>query len=430
MSAISKNYERDPGPPPRPRRWGAAVSGIALAGLLAVVAYEARLVPRLQNRLAPGLHLWTTAEAAAVAAVRRETRSQLLAARPVPRFGSRPGLRLEEALALGRQPPPVNTWANACLAAGVLAGWEVTGDEADRTALRRFADRVVGLDGGFVEPLTGVEQAMVGPVLLALANGPDGGKYRAAAGRLADFLLKELRRTSTGTLPYGAGRPDVCLVDTLAMACPFLAAAGTKLARPEASELAVRQLLEFGERATDPATGLPWHAYTAGGGAPYGLCGWTRGAGWMAVGLAETLVALPPHHPDRARLVALLDRLAGTTVSAQDQDGTWRWCLTIPEGETDTSGTALLAWAFERGVQIGVLPPERRVNARLAVDGVIRRTDDYGVVGGALGECQAVGQHPRVYGAYPWAQGPLTVAVVWTSPALEGKRTPATGTTP
>lgn len=402
--------------------WGRWCSGLVILGLLAVLGHEARLVPRLRERLVPVGHPWVTPESTAVVTIRQATRRQLAALSPVNRLRDRPGLRLEETLATTRRGVRVNTWVNACLAAGVLAGWEVTGDEADRAALLRFADRLVGLDGKFVEPLQGVEQAMVGPVLLTLSTGPDGGRYRAAAGQLADFLLRELRRTSTGTLPYSAERPDVCLVDTLGMACPFLAAAGTRLARPEATELAAKQLLEFADRALDPETGLPWHAYSAGGGAPYGLCGWTRGVGWLAVGLSETLAALPPGHPDRARLAAVLERLVTVVVAQQGKDGTWRWCLTIPEGEVDTSGTAMIAWAMERGVRSGVLAPERRVAARLAVDGVIRRTDGDGVVGGALGECQAVGHYPRVFGAYPWAQGPLTAAMIWLAPEVPGHR--------
>jgi rhamnogalacturonyl hydrolase YesR len=395
------------------RRWRATALLLAL-GWVVLFASEARLPARLAAKLHPNSFPWQVPDAAALSAVQAETRRQLEALPAVPRFQPLEGARLEDAVGHWRRARPVNTWPNACLAAGVLAAAQAGGAEADFAALRRFADRCVTPAGRFREPLHGVEQAMLGPVLLELARRDAGPRYRTAALELTGFLLKQHPRTPTGTLPYSAGEKEVLLVDTLAMVCPFLAAAATNLARPEAADLAILQLTEFHERAVDALTGLPWHAYRAGGGPAYGALGWTRGCGWYAVGLAETCTALPADHPARPRLAAALEQLVQAALVRQQPDGLWRWCLSIPEGDEDTSGSALLAWAIERGCRCGALPAKYLEAAHRARAGVLRRTDQRGVVGQALGECQAVGHYPRVFGAYPWAQGPATAALAWS----------------
>ena len=392
------------------RLWRTAALLLAIA-LMVLFAVEARLPARLGAKLHP--KSFQSPDAVKLAALKAETRRQLDALPAVPRFAPLEGSRTEAAVAAWRVARPVNTWPNACLAAGVLASAQAGGAEADFAALRRFADRCVTPDGKFREPLHGVEQAMLGPVLLELARRDGGQRYRTAALELADFLLKKYPRTTTGTLPYSAGQPEILLADTLAMVCPFLTAAATNLDRPAAADLAIAQLTEFHARAVDAATGLPWHAYRADGGPAYGALGWTRGCGWYAVGLAETLTALPAAHPARTPLAAALEQLVQAAVTRQQPDGLWRWCLAIPEGDADTSGSAMLAWAIERGCRCGALPAKYLDAARRANAGLLRLTDQAGVVSQALGECQAVGHYPRVFGAYPWAQGPATAALAW-----------------
>lgn len=394
------------------RRWRIAALILA-AALVALLSIESRLPARLDAKL----HRKSFASSAEEKriAMKAETRRQLSELPEVKRLATLEGSRTEDAIAKWKQHLSVNTWPHACLALGVLASAQSGGAEEDFAALRKFADRCITPKAGFREPLRGVEQAMIGPVLLELARREGGERYRSAAVKLADFLLKEYPRTPTGTLPYSPGQKEILIADTLPMVCPFLAAAATNLARPEAADLAVKQLTEFQDRAVDATTGFPWHAYRADGGTAYGVLGWTRGAGWYAVGLAETLVALPADHPARPRLVAALEQLVQAARQRQLPDGTWRWCLSMPEGASDTSGTAMLAWAIERACQAGALPTKHLETARRATAGLLLYTDQRGVVGQALGECQAVGHHPRVFGEYPWAQGPATAALAWSA---------------
>ncbi len=405
-----------PGPDPlrRLRRWRrlALLLGVSL---VVGAAFEARLLPRLREKLSPPVWRWTRPDPAALAVIQAGTRRQLDALAPATPTGLSSRSRLEEALSANRKSSAVNRWPNACLAAGLLATMQAgPGDPETQAVLQRFGDRLVAADGRLREPLRSVEQAMIGPLLLDLSKRPGGERFGKASTQLATFLMSGTAHSRTGTLPYDPERPETMLADTLAFACPFLAGYARDFAQPAAAALAVRQLVEFTDRAIEPTSGLPWHAYDSGTGAGYGALGWTRGTGWYAVALAETLAALPEGDPAHARIAELLRRLYGSVAPRQQPDGLWRWCLSVPDGGEDTSGSALLVWAFERGAVAGALPVEAASVTAKGLEGIVRRTDQRGVVGQALGECQAVGHYPRVFGAYPWAQGPATAALAWS----------------
>lgn len=386
-----------------------------MIGLLVTIAwlgYEAEIPARLARRFSKPTFSWKAPSPSLLGIVTAQTRVQLSKLTPVKRLGFESGSRAERALKTWISPGLKNFWGNNCLAVGLVISDEFYPSLENRAALEEFADRLTDQNGVFREPLRTIEQAMAGVTLLALAEKEAGGRHAKAARGLADFLVKAHPRTSTGTLPYSTEHPQTLLVDTIGIACPFLAGAGARFNNPEALDLAARQIVEFTDRAIDPATGLPWHAYEASGGPAYGILGWARGAGWYAMGLVETLRFLPREHPQRQRLISGLLQLSQALTPLQLPNGLWRWCLSQPEGQPDTSGSAMLAWALFRGVQLGVLDARSLHTAQRATMGLASETDHVGRVHQSLGECQGVGHYPRIFGSYPWGQGPATAAFV------------------
>ncbi len=82
---------------------------------------------------------------------------------------------------------------------------------------------------------------------------------------------------------------------------------------------------------------------------------WGRGNGWVAVGMAELLHDLPATHPHYARIMAGYRSMMAALLQTQGADGLWKQLLDKPESWSETSGSAMFAFAFVTGVKSGWL---------------------------------------------------------------------------
>jgi unsaturated rhamnogalacturonyl hydrolase len=82
---------------------------------------------------------------------------------------------------------------------------------------------------------------------------------------------------------------------------------------------------------------------------------WGRGDGWFAAGAAELLRVLPADHPRRAEILAGYRKMMKALLENQDESGLWRQLIDKPESWTETSGSAMFAFAMVTGVKNGWL---------------------------------------------------------------------------
>jgi unsaturated rhamnogalacturonyl hydrolase len=82
---------------------------------------------------------------------------------------------------------------------------------------------------------------------------------------------------------------------------------------------------------------------------------WSRGNGWMAVGMAEVLRSVPADNPDRPRLLEGYRLMMTTLLQHQNADGMWHQLIDGPDSYVETSGTGMFTYAFITGVQEGWL---------------------------------------------------------------------------
>jgi len=331
-------------------------------------------------------------------AVRRSARSRLLQAGPAN----------------------VNRWPHACLALGLLTCHRALYESDDLNAVLLFADSIVDAHGEFVHPVEDVSGCMIGPALLDLFERTAAVRYRRAAEAATRFLLDRHVKTPHGTLPYDSRLPSLVLVDTLPMVCPLLARYGVRFEVPEATQLAVVQLREFLAHGRSAASGLPFHAFQVDGPAELGMVGWTRGTGWLAMALVDTLAALPNDHEARSELAAAAVSLAEAVRPFQTENGLWRWAVPALGGLLDTSGSAMIGYATARAVELGVLDISWWDVVERAAAGIAGLTRADGTVDKAQGECIDVGLYPATSGPAPWAQGP---AVALAALVLARRRT-------
>lgn len=82
---------------------------------------------------------------------------------------------------------------------------------------------------------------------------------------------------------------------------------------------------------------------------------WGRGNGWMAAGMTELLREMPEGHASRPRILAGYRKMMAALLQHQSASGLWRQLIDRPESWTETSSTAMFAFAFITGVERGWL---------------------------------------------------------------------------
>jgi unsaturated rhamnogalacturonyl hydrolase len=116
-------------------------------------------------------------------------------------------------------------------------------------------------------------------------------------------------------------------------------------------------------------TGLFFH----GTDAPYY---WGRGNGWVAAGFAELLRDLPATDPKRAHLMDGYKKMMAGLLKYQGKDGLWKQLIDHPEAWSETSGSAMFAFAMVTGVKNGWLDaPTYGPAARAAWLGLVTKLD-------------------------------------------------------
>ena len=107
--------------------------------------------------------------------------------------------------------------------------------------------------------------------------------------------------------------------------------------------------------------------------APEAHFNWARGNGWMAVGMAEILRALPKDNPDRPRIMEGYKKMMAALHKYQDEEGMWHQLINEKESYKETSGTAMFTYAMITGVKNGWL--DKKVYGESARKGWLALTD-------------------------------------------------------
>lgn len=266
---------------------------------------------------------------------------------------------------------------------------------------------VINDEGEFTVQPHNANQIMIGPVFLEMYIKTGQKKYLVASNHLKTFLTEEYSCSETGLLPYlqREGKENYMFVDAIGMVCPFLVRFGQMSGDRKAVDLGVQQMVEFLNCSMEVETGLPFHAYDAARGEKYGLVGWTRGVGWLLWGLADSLSYLPKDHEKyeflKDHFVAIVEGIS----QYSRKNGVFPWIINNPYSTIDTSGTAMIGWAVESGIQAGILSPDYSAFVESMLHGIIGYTNKTGEVMYSLAECNGVGHYPAGFTNTEFGQG-------------------------
>jgi len=181
---------------------------------------------------------------------------------------------------------------------------------------------------------------------------------RKNAKGFADLVRKaaDLGFTETGDMRESMPFHDE-MSDSVFMATPIVVKAGKLTGERKYFDLAARHFA-FMQKLVLRPDGLYRHS-------PLTDAAWGRGNAFPALGLALALYDFPKDHPAYPHMMAEFQQHMFTLAKFQDEDGMWHEVIDQPGSYAETSATAMIGFAMERGIRRGWLDPaayQPRVN--------------------------------------------------------------------
>jgi len=228
-----------------------------------------------------------------------------------------------------------------------------------------------------------LDDVLPGRVLLLLHDQTGDARYLVGPRQLAE-QLKAQPRTRDGGYWHKQIYPSQLWLDGIFMDCPFMTEYAGNANEPAWYDEAARQILTIAKHTRDPKTGLHYHGYDESRKEKWadpktGLSRnfWGRAVGWYAIGIAETLRAMPEDHPRRPEMIAVARSLADAVARVQDpQTGLW-WQVLDQGGREgnylESSASCMFVYAIAAGVHDGYLDARLAAVARRGYDGILAR---------------------------------------------------------
>ena len=296
--------------------------------------------------------------------------------------------------------------------------YTATGDTTYLGHAQRFADQFIGEDGTILtykRSLYNMDRIQGGNFLILLSAVNPQPQYAIAIETLRD-QLREQPRTSEGGFWHKQVYEHQMWLDGLFTGTTFYARYAAWKPEAEAWSDIANQFLVV-DKHTRKANGLNHHGWDecrqmAWSDSITGCSAetWGRAEGWYVMALCDVLELMPADQPERAELIAILNRVMEALLTVQDQD-THLWYQVPDKGAEagnylESTCSAMYAYAMAKGVNIGVLPATYRDEAKQVIEGLKAsklRTGEDGTL--SLIDCCAVaglGGNPFRDGTYDY----------------------------
>jgi unsaturated rhamnogalacturonyl hydrolase len=237
--------------------------------------------------------------------------------------------------------------------------------------VKRTIDGLVDPSGaikGYRQDEYNIDNINMGRVLFRLwaeAQPAEKERYRKAL----ELLRSQMRthpRTDDGAFWHKWIYPRQMWLDGVYMASPFLAQYAATFHEPALFDDVARQVVLAEAHMRDPKTGLLYHGWDeqkrerwadpkTGRSSQF----WGRAMGWYAMAVVDVLEWLPPDHPRRPAVLAVLERLAAAITRVQDPaTGVW-WQVLDQPGRAgnyrEASASSMFVYALAKAARNGWL---------------------------------------------------------------------------
>lgn len=145
-------------------------------------------------------------------------------------------------------------------------------------------------------------------------------------------------------------------VDTVYAVTPFMLYTGLALNEEKYIDFSAQQCFNMYEFFLDKTCGLVHQSrgYMKNK-ARVSQDHWSRGNGWMYLGLTELVVSLPHNSKHRRKAEQYFKDLSHTILEYQTPKGIWRQELTSEYAWDESSGSALFLYGLGAGIRLGLL---------------------------------------------------------------------------
>jgi unsaturated rhamnogalacturonyl hydrolase len=247
--------------------------------------------------------------------------------------------------------------------------WQATANPKYYNCIKQSVDALVARDGSiatYSAKQNALDDVLMGRMALLLYNVTQEKRYYIAAKTVRAQLAAQ-PRTETGGFWHRQREPNQIWLDGLYMAEPFYAEYAREFQEPKDFDDIALQFEVSEKHLRDPKTGLLYHGWDESKSEKWanpetGVSQefWSRGMGWYAMALVDTLDFFPEDNPGRAQLIAILNRLADALAKQQDaKTGVWYEVTNKPSGKgnyLESSASAMFVYALDKGVRMGYLP--------------------------------------------------------------------------
>jgi unsaturated rhamnogalacturonyl hydrolase len=269
---------------------------------------------------------------------------------------------------------------------GIAHVWRQTGDDRYGAYIKANMDEFVAADGAirtYQQHEYNLDQINPGRLLFRLYETTREARYRRAAQRLREQILWQ-PRTDAGGFWHKLIYPFQMWLDGVYMAGPFMVEYAARFNEPELFDEAAQEILLMERVARDPQTGLLYHGWDERRrqrwADPQTGCSphfWGRGLGWYVMALVDVLEHFPADHPQRAEIIAVLQRAAAAIVQVQDAES-GVWFQILDQGGRagnylEASASCMFVYALARGIQAGYLDGAYRAAVRRAYAGILKQ---------------------------------------------------------
>jgi unsaturated rhamnogalacturonyl hydrolase len=287
---------------------------------------------------------------------------------------------------------------------GMAAEWQATGNGEDFAYIKAAVDKYVTTDGtitGYKAAGHTLDDIELGRATLLVYRVTLLPRYAKAAEFLESQLVLQ-PRTASGGYWHKQIYPNQMWLDGAYMAEPFRAAYAASFQQPQDFDDIAKQLLLMDAHMRDPKSGLLRHGWDESKSMPWadkttGLSPevWARAEGWYCMALVDVLDWFPRDHPQRAALIAALNRNLAAVLKVQDSEtGLW-WqvmdrsphaaphLMKQPNGSMrlglehanegnflEASASCMFTYALAKGVRLGYLPSVDEAPAQRAWAGI------------------------------------------------------------